>query len=533
MIFKPTQEQEKIINSKANNTVIQAFAGTGKTTVLVEYSKKNPNENFLYAAFNRAIKEEAETKFPKNVLTKTVHSIAWGWFIGEGYNQAKIKPFIRTKLYHEFLSHKKASYDEIYKCLDILKLFYISNNLEIDDNFIKNTNIINKGKEKKATDYLKKIKRMTLLSNLIWDNFKEKNNNILGYTHDAYLKFFQVSKIQIPGFSGILFDESQDSNDVITDIILSQNTKKIFVGDKHQAIYQFRGAKDALSDFEKHADEVLHLTETFRFGDNLAKTASNFLKNYKQEQNIMQGRKDFDTNIIAYESDLEAMQQIEKNFPNGITKIYRTNAALFNDLSTIMNKLKLPFFINGDLSKYKFDTCLDVYYLMNDRRKDIKEFFITKYLDLEQLKEYAKSAKETDLIEVIDFVQEQNRDGIDTEEFINKIKYQSNKNKYNYFTQDQRNIIILTTAHVSKGLEWKNVLMSSDFFKCLDYIYFDEKGQKAKKSLFDLKYEYLTKTIKPDEKDFYESTINLIYVTITRAKEKLYLHNEMLNIIQK
>lgn len=531
MIFNPTEEQKLIINTKAKNTVIQAFAGTGKTTVLVEYSKANPNERFIYAAFNRAIKEEAETRFPRNVVCKTVHAIARSWFVSQGFDGNKIKPFIRRKLYHDFLSHKKASYDEIKKSEEVLRQFYISSISVIDDAFVKNCNVLNKSKEKSVAFYNAKVKRLAMLANIIWDNLKSINNNLIGYTHDSYLKLFQVNKVQIEGFSCILFDESQDSNDVITDIVLSQNMNKIFVGDKHQAIYQFRGSKDALSDFEENADEVLHLTETFRFGDNLAKLASNFLKNYKLEQNVMKGRTDLHTNIKDYFDEKEAMDILRDKFPEGITKIYRTNDSLFKDLHTIMNVFKLPFFINGDLSKYKFDTCLDVYYIMKNRRKDVKEFFLTKYTDLEQLREYAKSSKEEELKDIIDFVVEQSQNGIDTEEFVNKIKNQSQINKNNYFNFDRRNIIILTTAHVAKGLEWKNVLMSSDYFKCLDFKYINEKGEKASKSIFDLKKGYRANTLTEEEKSFYESEINLIYVTITRAKENLFVQHEMLNII--
>jgi molybdopterin-guanine dinucleotide biosynthesis protein len=47
-----------------------------------------------------------------------------------------------------------------------------------------------------------------------------------------------------------------------------QDAKKVFVGDEHQMIYGFRGAKNIFIDnpYKKEDDLVLTLTESFRFG---------------------------------------------------------------------------------------------------------------------------------------------------------------------------------------------------------------------------------------------------------------------------
>lgn len=528
-----TKEQSLILKSEQNNIVIQALAGSGKTTTLLEYSKKYSDKKFLYLAFNRSIKEEAEKKFPINVTAKTVHALARSWFVNSGYNPEKIKNFIRTKYYHDFLSFKKATYDEIYLCTNVLKEFFIGSEINITEDFVKKTSLIKKDEK----NYAKKIKRICLLANLIWDNFKEKNNNILGYTHDVYLKLYQINKIQITGFDVILFDESQDSNDVITDIVISQkNAKKIFVGDKHQAIYQFRGAKDALTDYEKKADVVLSLTKTFRFGNNLALFASKFLKNYKQENRVMSGLENICTLIKTYEKPKESLELINQFIKNGegVTKIFRTNSKLLENLDFIINKMKLPFFINGDLSKYKFDTCLDIYYFINDRKKEIKEFFFLKFKDIRELKEYASSSQEKEISEIIELVETQRTNNVNTEEFITKIKRESEKNKKEYLENNNKNMLILTTAHVSKGLEWDNVILSNDFLNHVKYIYFDEKTQKNEtKSIFSLKKIYCSDKSKltKDELDFYELTINLLYVSITRAKKSIYIPNELHGIL--
>ena len=76
-----TPEQERIIAiskaMQANESLkIQACAGSGKTSTLVEITKANPNAKFLYLAFNKSIVEEAKSKFPDNVSIKTTHALA-------------------------------------------------------------------------------------------------------------------------------------------------------------------------------------------------------------------------------------------------------------------------------------------------------------------------------------------------------------------------------------------------------------------------------------------------------------------------
>ncbi|MDE9590929.1 DNA helicase, partial [Xenorhabdus bovienii] len=80
--------------------VVNAFAGTGKTSTLVNYALANPKVSMLYLAFNRAVREEAERKFPFNVECKTSHQLAWSTQ-GRHYqhrlvNQLRITDIART-----------------------------------------------------------------------------------------------------------------------------------------------------------------------------------------------------------------------------------------------------------------------------------------------------------------------------------------------------------------------------------------------------------------------------------------------------
>ena len=59
-----------------------AFAGTGKTSTLIDFTKVRPETKFLILMFNKAAVEEAKDKFSKdNVICKTVHGLAYQYMI--------------------------------------------------------------------------------------------------------------------------------------------------------------------------------------------------------------------------------------------------------------------------------------------------------------------------------------------------------------------------------------------------------------------------------------------------------------------
>ena len=79
--MKLTTEQEKVIASTVN-IKINAVAGSGKTTTVIECAKSRPPESrILYLAFNKSVKDEAIEKFAKaglrNVTVETAHSLAY------------------------------------------------------------------------------------------------------------------------------------------------------------------------------------------------------------------------------------------------------------------------------------------------------------------------------------------------------------------------------------------------------------------------------------------------------------------------
>lgn len=77
MKHEPTDEQKRIFaavgDPKGGNIVVEALAGSGKSTTALESLRFIPQRSILMAAFNRNIAQNLETKLPKLPRTHAVH----------------------------------------------------------------------------------------------------------------------------------------------------------------------------------------------------------------------------------------------------------------------------------------------------------------------------------------------------------------------------------------------------------------------------------------------------------------------------
>lgn len=75
-----TTEQEHSVDMalKLESFKIIAYAGTGKTKTLeaISFALGKKNKKGLYLAFNRAVADEAKTRFDSSITCKTFHSLA-------------------------------------------------------------------------------------------------------------------------------------------------------------------------------------------------------------------------------------------------------------------------------------------------------------------------------------------------------------------------------------------------------------------------------------------------------------------------
>src|SRR6185312_6930595 len=264
-----TPEQLAIINSRGN-IKINAVAGSGKTTTIIEYAKtRDKKSKILYIAFNKSVKQEAIKKFKnsglQNVTVETSHSLA----------------------YRHIVSGHNYSVRNSYKAHEVATILGIKNSGEKHIEFIAANHInkftsyfCNADKEKVfEVNYLDVVRDVEaqsfvkanyyVLSDYVRRFLDKMNKGEIDVTHDFYLKKFQLSNPKL-GFDYILFDEGQDASPVMLDVFLKQNATKVIVGDTHQQIYGFRYAVNSL---EKVNYPTFNLSTSFRFDNSIATLA--------------------------------------------------------------------------------------------------------------------------------------------------------------------------------------------------------------------------------------------------------------------
>ena len=101
---KPTDEQEKIIEavrSTKTNLVINALAGTGKTTTLEMVQAVSKEQPVLYLAFNKAVAKEAETKFSSTTTVRTLNALGhrvWATGRNISLDSKKVPDLLRSMI---------------------------------------------------------------------------------------------------------------------------------------------------------------------------------------------------------------------------------------------------------------------------------------------------------------------------------------------------------------------------------------------------------------------------------------------------
>jgi F-box protein 18 (helicase) len=467
--FNKTSEQIEISNSKARIIKVLAFAGTGKTTSLLDIAYINNDKRILYIAFNDIIVKEARTRFPENVTVKTSHSLAYS-YVGKNYKKRIKDNFSIYEILNFLLL--KTNNTNLLVSKTILKVIRNFCNSEIDliDNFDYPEEIVNIISKNKFNFYVK------IVFNKMFDYDSE-----LTITHDFYLKRFQIENIKLD-FDIILFDEVQDCDAPLKKIILNQINSGLMqlflVGDNYQNIYGFRGTINIFNDFKKDS-VTLPLTKSFRFGKNIAKLANKLI-------NI---NRDIDLEYKIEGNHLINDKINKINYENKISIICRTNAMVLGCALEQIKKNKKIFFGNNYINKQQL---IDIYNIKNQNYSSILTKELRNFKSLIKLKDYASKYDKKEIIYSIKVVESIKFD------FFDLIK------KLNDYTVDsyEKCDIYLGTAHKLKGKEFDQVILTNDYIDIFD---------KTGKILDNIKQE----------------EINILYVAMTRAKYNLQLNKTL------
>ena len=260
---------------------VNALAGTGKTTTLRLISEAVAPKRGHYVAFNKAIVDDAKSKFSSNINCVTAHGLAYrsvGYRFKNRFDSPRVSWKDLANYFHmEGFGFKSPSGSHYFEPFQMAKYasgaiwgFCKSTATEIGFEHVPVIPLVQVSEEVRNNFCTQVISG----AQSMWKDLLEVDG-YMKFEHDHYLKMWQLGKPVIPG-DIILFDEAQDADPVMLDVVNSQQAQLIYCGDTYQSIYEWRGAKDALS--LVHVDERYWLTQSFRFGPEIAEIGNQFLR---------------------------------------------------------------------------------------------------------------------------------------------------------------------------------------------------------------------------------------------------------------
>lgn len=498
--MNPTVEQTNAVALATTGVSMKmiAFAGAGKTSTLVLIARAlgTQNKRGLYLAFNKGIANEASNKLPDNVQVRTFHSLAFrntpAWLTNklklpvlspnEFIRRFQLRPipvtcyeFSKAGAKRSGVTKRISGFEQMLIIDKGLKVFMNSSAKAPAERHVRTAvdELFDK-MDFNDKDFL--ASRLFVIMKTIWQDYIDPNGKIgIGNNHGVYLKYWALGEPKIAA-DFVLFDEAQDADPIMIGVLLKQSCPVIYVGDPHQQIYSWRGAVNVMQKLDVPAR---YLTQSFRFGDNLAQYSQPVL-DYLGERNQFKGLKTpsltkidetttqpRDLNVVLCRTNMGALEVMMSYASNGMFALPKNL-----DLKHTISMLEAIRDFENNPASQKNHSILKGFKDFSELTKYNEEFHgdqsIAPYLKIYSEYEYK-----------------------DIQNTLSKCSTLKSKDNYAFE---------VTTAHRAKGLEWDNVMLHSDFND-----------------------QFFNKDKSPRDTD--DEEYRLLYVAITRARKKLYSAN--------
>lgn len=327
----------------------------------------------------------------------------------------------------------------------------------------------------------------------LWEKMKDLRNPNVPMTHDGYLKLYQLYRPRLSNYDCILIDEAQDLTPAISDLLLGQPQAKILVGDPHQQIYSFRGAVNALQQIS--ASFIFYLTQSFRFGPEIAQVAAYCIEELKQEKKTLVGNGN--SGCVYGETSGQ------------IAVLCRCNFTVFSEAvkkCCYAGETNIRVAFVGGTDGFGFPMLQDLYTLMLSPEERIKQKrvienkLVKKFNSFAEFEQFALKTNDMELLGKIKIVKTHHHN---LPVSIHKILARTVKDLN---TAD----MIFSTVHKAKGLEFNTVKLTDDFNVGLDFV------------------TGLSRPVLISADEF-----NLLYVAVTRAKRSLLMTPTLVNLMKR
>lgn len=425
---------------------VVAYAGAGKTSTLVAMGRAKPQARGLYLAFNKAIATEAGSKFAgTGIECRTAHSVAYRHVIGLGYSGEKMTGMVNSRTLREtVLDCNGVQVRPLVSHCTVDGIAHIDSSVmaqillgtlrrfcQSDDRMIE---------EKHVPRPVKPIPYETMqllrayastIAGWIW-YFQTRPDHPLPLGHDGYVKVWALHKPRLDqSYSLLMVDEAQDLNPVLIGVVEDQHCQLISVGDSHQQIYAWRGAVDALQQLR---GVQMRLTQSFRFGENIAGFADRLLQAMGETFHI-RGNGRTDDTVLNGSDDV----------PHAI--LYRTNARMIEDLARYIDDTRVH--IAGGT--------VELLRLMDDAERlqrgqpaqTVELLGFTAWHEVQEFGESEEGASLRTFVRMVD------SHGVPMlRRLLGAVE-----------PRPELAQLVLSTAHKAKGLEWDSVRLSDDFLR--------------------------------------------------------------------
>ena len=480
----------EIQNIHRKNLLINAKAGSGKTTTIVRASNLIPaTELTIFLAFNKSIVRELEPKLPSHVKVSTLHS--WGFkeiaykFGSVKVDESKVYKVIQKLIPTWGIAEEEiSSYsNRVEKLVDMFRFALPQSREEVIELCEKHEIELLNGEIDRAKEVLIACRKAF--------NEAPQGQKTIDYTDMIYIPATNTS-MKLRKFKNVFIDECQDLNraqhEMLAKLIDPNGGRLIAVGDPNQSIYGFAGADiesfNRLRTLMPNTIE-LPLSFSYRCGTKIITHAQEIVSDILPSPTASAG----EVRVGSF-----------KEIQDGDFVLCRNTRPLVSMCMKFISEGRKATIKGGDIGKnlinmVKKTKAKSQDAMFNSLEKDYKKLVEkTKVIypgkDAEKVSTVVNMS---DKIGTLRAIADQSKTK-STEEIITTIT--------NIFSDDNLKGIILSTMHKSKGLEADNVFIIEA--QLCPAFYAMQPWQ--------LEQEY-----------------NLMYVARTRAKKKLIYVNDWIS----
>jgi len=261
--FKPSPYQQAIFDwitdGKGKNLVVEAGAGSGKTTTgVMALELLDPALHIAFIAFNSHIVKELKTRAPQHVNVMTYHSLGYRQCREVYGNDIVIDEDKVRKILLDIIDKKThwALYAPICRIVSLVKANLLGTSIEEIQQIVDHHGIELNGNQ----DLVFAAVQLAV-------EFSAEQTNVIDYDDMCWLPI--IHNLKSPKYDFVFVDEAQDTNKNQIQLALRAVKKTgriVAVGDRNQSLYGFRGADvDAIPNLIDSLDaDILPLSITYR-----------------------------------------------------------------------------------------------------------------------------------------------------------------------------------------------------------------------------------------------------------------------------